>query len=269
MFKLHTVKTCFIRAFEEGFYIARFFMNAFIISCSFITVIPIKKFPDWNKNNLRFFCVTLPFVGCVIGLLWAFLFWILFSLTKISVNLKGVIMSLLTLAITGGLHMDGFIDSCDAIFSHRDLKKRLEILSDSHVGAFGVICCSGILILKCALFSELFTKFFDLRIFFVPVLSRIGLAILLNNLDFAKNDGLARSLGNSRNKKDNIFFIIMIILISIMNPVISTGFFLVLFSWSFFCVKIFNGITGDLLGAFVEISEVIILFSMVIEFCIS
>ena len=245
-----------------------FLWNSFLIALSFLTIFPVRKFPEWNKNNLRFFCLTLPFVGCVLGFAWIFVFYILFSFVKISCNLRGVFMTLLTLSFTGGIHMDGFIDTFDAVFSHRDLKKRLEILSDSHVGAFGVIFCSGILILKCALFSEIFSNNFESGIFFVPVFSRLGIAILLNNLDFAKNDGLARSLGEARNSKDNIFFVIMCIVSGFFEPVIFLGFLAVYFSWSNFCIKTFSGITGDLLGAFVEISEIIFLLSLVIKNCI-
>ena len=264
MINLREVKTFWAvegRNFK-GFQAARLIINALKISISFITIIPIKKYPDWNKDNLRFFCLMLPVTGMLIGVLWDLIILILGQTEGISNNLKGVIMTLLTLAITGGLHMDGLIDTFDAVFSHREIKRKLEILSDSHVGAFGVIFCSGDLILKSALFSEIMRM--KGNIFLIPVLSRLGMGILLNNLKFAKNDGLAKLLGSSRNKNDNLIFLIIVIFLSYFELKILICWILILIYWWNFSVKKFGGITGDLLGAFVEVSEVLILLFEVI-----
>ena len=44
------------------------------------------------------------------------------------------------LAVTGGFHVDGFMDTMDAFHSYQPREKKLEILKDSHIGAFSVIC---------------------------------------------------------------------------------------------------------------------------------
>ena len=177
-------------------------------------------------------------------------------------------MTLLTLSLTGGLHLDGFMDTCDAIFSHRDRETRLKILSDTHSGAFAVMGCVIILMLKSFLFAEIFShNFFTIAL--IPVYSRLGMGFLLNNMPFAKSDGLAVILGSSRNSHNNIFFaLIFIILISLSSKIILITFIIIFIIWKNICSKIFGGITGDLLGAFVEISEAFMLMGAVIEICI-
>lgn len=174
-------------------------------------------------------------------------------------------MMILTLALTGGLHLDGLMDTSDAIFSHRDRETRLKILSDTHAGSFAVMSCVIILMAKTLLFSELFalhTSHFTLIT--VPVYSRLGMSMILNNLPFAKSGGLAVILGSSRHKRDNILLLMMFVLLSVVSiKIIPAMMILCVTIHVIICVKIFGGITGDLLGAFVEASEVIMLFGVI------
>ncbi len=239
-------------------------INSFLIVLSFISIIP-APIPEWTPKNLRWFCVMLPIVGVIFGALWAAL-WSVLSWPGLSLLLRGFMMMILTLALTGGLHLDGLMDTCDAIFSHRDRETRLKILSDTYAGSFAVMSCVIILMAKTLLFSELFalhTSHFTL--FTIPVYSRLGMAMILNNLPFAKSNGLAVILGSSRNKRDNILLLMMFVLLSVVSiKIIPAMMILCVTIHVIICVKIFGGITGDLLGAFVEASEVIMLFGVII-----
>lgn len=240
-------------------------LNAFINALTFTTIIPFpsRLIPEWNKKNLRFFCLMLPVVGLLLSLLWL-AFWKILSRLPFSANLKGFMMTLLTLMLTGGLHLDGLMDTCDALFSHRDRETRLKILSDTHSGSFAVMGCVIIIVMKTLLFAEL-KNFSPL----IPALSRLGMGLLLCNMPFAKNDGLAVTLGSSRNRRDNSAFAVIFMTLSFMAGLcVSTVFAFCLAMHVIICVKIFGGITGDLLGAFVEISEVLMLLGKVIELCI-
>ncbi len=152
--------------------------------------------------------------------------------------------------------MDGFMDTCDAIFSHRDRETRLRILSDTHSGSFAVMGCVIILMAKTLLFAELVNP---QKFFIIPVYSRLGMAILLNNLPFAKSDGLAVTLGALRRRSDNFYLLAILLILGLVNAKIALIMMICAACWGIICVKIFGGITGDLLGAFVEISEVIML----------
>lgn len=188
----------------------------------------------------------------------------------VSSILRGFMMMTFTLLLTGGLHLDGLMDTCDAIFSHRDRETRLKILSDTHAGSFAVMGCMVIMIAKTLLFSELFRLSANISsIALIPIYSRLGMGVLLNNLPFAKSDGLAVMLGSSRNRLDNFTFLAIFIALSIVSiKIIPAMMILCLVLHVVICKKIFGGITGDLLGAFVEASEVIMLTGMVISGCI-
>ena len=239
-------------------------INSFLVVLSFISVIP-APIPEWTPKNLRWFCVMLPAVGVIFGGLWAVL-WHILSWPGLSAILRGFMMMLLTLALTGGLHLDGLMDTCDAVFSHRDRETRLKILSDTHAGSFAVMSCVIILTAKTLLFSELFalhTSHFTLIT--IPIYSRLGMSLLLNNLPFAKSGGLAVLLGSSRHKRDNILLLMMFWLLSIVSvKIIPAMMILCVIIHVIICVKIFGGITGDLLGAFVESSEIIMLFGVIL-----
>lgn len=207
----------------------------------------------------------LPIVGVIFALLWLMFFHVLGTFAGLSPLLRGFVMMILTLALTGGLHLDGLMDTSDAIFSHRNRETRLKILSDTHAGSFAVMACVIILMSKTLLFSELFThNINDYSLCFIPIYSRLGMSILLNNLPFAKSSGLAVILGSSRNRYDNIALAVMFLTLSILNMnIIPVILILCLIIHVLICMKIFGGITGDLLGAFVEASEVIMLFGVI------
>ncbi|MBR0248530.1 MAG: adenosylcobinamide-GDP ribazoletransferase [Synergistaceae bacterium] len=247
-------------------------LNSLIIAITFITIIPLpsRLIPEWNSRNLRYFCLMLPVTGLIFSLLWLICFQVLAMIPTVSSILRGFMMMTFTLLLTGGLHLDGLMDTCDAIFSHRDRETRLKILSDTHAGSFAVMGCMVIMIAKTLLFSELFRLSANISsIALIPIYSRLGMGVLLNNLPFAKSDGLAVMLGSSRKRLDNFAFLAMCMVISALSMnVIPATFILCLAVHVVICGKIFGGITGDLLGAFVEASEVIMLTGMVISGCI-
>ena len=215
---------------------------------------------------MRYFCVMLPVIGVIFGAFWLIFFRALGMIPGLSEILRGFVMMLATLALTGGLHLDGLMDTCDAIFSHRDRETRLRILSDTHAGSFAVMSCVIILMSKTLLFSELLARNINpSTLITIPIYSRLGMAILLNNLPFAKSNGLAVILGSSRHKRDNIFLVIMFVLLSVLSvKILPAMLILCVILHVLICLKIFGGITGDLLGAFVESSEVIMLFGVIV-----
>jgi adenosylcobinamide-GDP ribazoletransferase len=232
---------------------------------------------EWTKSRLRYFPVVLPLVGIVVGLMGMGFFASLLC-WKVSPVLRGVLMALFYLCLTGGLHMDGFMDTCDAVFSRQDRENRLRILSDAHSGAFAVMGCVVVSLLKAGIFSELFETYFPypemsvlVVLTMIPVYSRIGLGMLFY-LPFAREDGLARTLGGARVSRDRLVLAFVYVFLSVcavfslglkwaVIPLVSGVFF---WRYAFYCVKIFGGTTGDLMGAFVEISETSMLLALAV-----
>ncbi|ADM69133.1 Adenosylcobinamide-GDP ribazoletransferase [Paenibacillus polymyxa E681] len=115
----------------------------------FLTRLPVKAEIDFSPDLLKRSASYYPLVGVVIGIIvWGFA-----ALT--SMVLPPLPCAILTLVVwvwlTGGLHLDGWMDAADALFSYRSRERMLEIMKDSRVGAMGVIACVLLLMLKASL----------------------------------------------------------------------------------------------------------------------
>lgn len=110
-------------------------VKALFMCFGMFTSIPCPWRP-WDEDARDSMLVMLPGVGLVIGLLWLALAglgrWLL-------PGISAAILAALPWLLTGFIHLDGYMDTCDAILSWRPLEKRLEILKDSHTGAYAVV----------------------------------------------------------------------------------------------------------------------------------
>jgi adenosylcobinamide-GDP ribazoletransferase len=248
------------------------------IAFAFLTILPMPKV-KWTPVRLRYFPLALPLVGIAVGGLGAAFFGALSNYGRCLPGFSSALMTCFYLALTGGLHMDGLLDTCDAVFSRQDRETRLKILSDTHVGAFAAMGCAAALLSKTALFSDLFAVSRHFRLLdvpfllaFVPVYSRVGLGILLY-LPFAREDGLARTLGGTRLAGGCFFLIAVYTLLSVAlvsffqlrDAIVPLTGAVLLYFYGRYCVRTFGGITGDLLGAFVELSEIAMLAALAVE----
>jgi adenosylcobinamide-GDP ribazoletransferase len=119
----------------------------------FLSRLPVKAELDFSPDLLKRSASYYPLVGVVIG----FIVWCFAAL--VSLVLPPLPSAVLTLAVwvwlTGGLHLDGWMDAADALFSYRSRERMLEIMKDSRVGAMGVIACVLLLMLKASLLYTL------------------------------------------------------------------------------------------------------------------
>lgn len=121
-------------------------IRSFLIAFSTYSRIPVPQV-EWTEENRRYSMCFFPLVGLVIGLaVWGW--FALCAKLGIGPFLRGAAAALLPLLISGGIHMDGFMDTLDALASWQPPEKRLEILKDSHTGAFAVMGCAGYLLLS-------------------------------------------------------------------------------------------------------------------------
>ena len=110
---------------------------AFFMAWGMFLAIPCP-FPRWREDARSKMLVCLPLIGLVSGGLWALGVWVLRRLA-LPAALSALLIAAFPWLVTGFLHLDGFMDVCDAILSRRDLATRQKILKDSHCGAFSVI----------------------------------------------------------------------------------------------------------------------------------
>ncbi len=101
--------------------------------------IPMPRL-DWESESRKYTLYAFPLVGIAVGifeLLWLWMSQVL----DLHTILTGAVLAALPIWVTGGIHLDGFCDVCDARASHQSRERKLEILKDSNVGAFAVIHC--------------------------------------------------------------------------------------------------------------------------------
>jgi adenosylcobinamide-GDP ribazoletransferase len=131
-------------------------LHGCIAAFQFLTRLPIPVRIDYTQQVFRRSVVFYPMAGAVIGLIVAAAGAALdgvFPALPLS-----VILLVLWIGLTGGLHLDGLMDTADGILSHRSREQMLEIMKDSRVGAMGVIVCVLHLMLKVSLLYTLLDK---------------------------------------------------------------------------------------------------------------
>jgi len=122
------------------------FIHAFFMSLGMFSAIPCPN-RFWDEKARRLMLVFLPMVGLVIGLIWYGLY-LLAQKADISLPLQAAALMLYPYLITGFIHLDGFMDTSDALLSRRPLEDKLRILKDPHTGAFAVISVA-VLFITC------------------------------------------------------------------------------------------------------------------------
>lgn len=240
-------------------------IQSVIIAFSMYSKIPMPRV-EWNEKNMRYAFCFFPWVGAVTGLVLFAAGSFIFSLSVTSI-LPAVVMTLIPIAITGGIHLDGLLDTIDALSSYGEREKKLEILKDPHAGAFAIVGCGCYLLWSLGIWSEV-SK--DLLPFIACqyVLSRSLSGLSVVSFKLAKNTGLAAAFQDgSKCKKVGITMVGYMILTSAvmlsLKPLLAI---LVLCSagacflyYKYISYRKFGGITGDLAGYFLQICELLML----------
>ena len=232
--------------------------------------IPVPQV-EWNEENRRYSMCFFPLVGLVIGLfLWGWL--ALCRCSGIGPLIRGAVAALLPLAITGGIHMDGYMDTTDALASWQPVEKRLEILKDSHAGAFAVMGCAGYLLLSAALYAEASPET-GIRLVGVFVLSRALSAFALVKMKKARNRGMLNDTAGAAEKKPVVFSCLIYSALCLTLWTVSGGWIAALcasvavlcyFLYQHMAYTQFGGITGDLAGWFLQVTELALTAAVVL-----
>lgn len=133
-------------------------MNGILLALQFFTAIPVKKELPLGRQEVTAMYVALPFVGAAIGLAMYTVSVLLLDVVHVGPLLAAVFVLLVGIILTGGLHLDGWADTGDAFFSYRDRAKRLEILDDPRLGAFGTMALVLLIVVKITLFNEILMR---------------------------------------------------------------------------------------------------------------
>lgn len=237
--------------------------NSFKIAFAMYSRIPMLR-ADWTKENMRYVMCFFPLIGVVIGALqygWSFLGPAL-SHGALLVSVGYVV---LPVVVTGGIHLDGFLDTADALSSYQPMERRLEILKDSHAGAFAIIVGISYFLLSLGVFSELGRE--EIGVLAGGyVLSRALSGLAVVSFPCAKNTGLVAMFSDAAQKSRVRLTMLAFILtgsIWVLEVQLKYGAAMLLGAALTFghyyhmSKKNFGGITGDLAGYFVQVCELV------------
>lgn len=238
------------------------------VTFSMYSKIPMPRF-EWQEDDMEHSLTFFPFVGAVIGTVNC----LLNSLSPfklIPVAIRIMLTILIPLVITGGFHVDGFMDTEDALNSYASKEKKLEILKDSHIGAFSVISLIKWLLAYAAAVSAVFlnekcTSKVMVIFGMTFVLSRglSGLTSLLFRK--AKETGMLYEETKNKQKGTVICLVVQLILaglvIIFMNViygiVVIMAYALYTLYYRLKIYKEFGGVTGDTAGFFLTTGEIV------------
>src|SRR4051794_31684633 len=128
-------------------YLMMKFLKGLLIDIQFFTAIPITRELPMDKDHLKKAVQAFPLLGIIQGLIYSAVFFLCHEFSPFSHLASSFLLWLLTILLTGGIHLDGWMDASDAYFSYQDREKRLEIMKDPRTGAFGVL--SILVLLSC------------------------------------------------------------------------------------------------------------------------
>lgn len=239
-------------------------LHSILLTFQFFTSVPIHKELPLTTKTVTGMLSFLPWTGAIGGSIGMLLAYSMTTYLGWSPLLTAFVVIVWMAIYTGGLHYDGLIDTGDAFFSYRDTEKRLEILSDSRVGAFGVMTFIFLLLGKLFVLHELFLlenpPFW--AIFVLPLLARVGMVLFFVTTPSSKESGLGYFFKQRTNQTTLIVSSILtmgltIVFVEQMIQFVVLIGGLCMFVWLYrrWALKHFNGLSGDLLGAFIEGAE--------------
>lgn len=246
-------------------------MKRFILILQFLTRIPINLDlgfdEDFHKSIVYF-----PLVGFVIGIL-LFLTGVA-SIQIFDTFVVSVLITLASVILTGGLHIDGLGDTFDAIYSNRDKERMLEIMKDSRLGTNSLLAILFLILLKIGFIYSLIRSGYLWTIIFMPVVARLGVITMMYKTVTPRKNGM----GNLFIGKATIgmfataiIYTVLLILISGKFAFMATNIDIIKVIVSIISVIVFanlfkkhiykkiDGVTGDILGCTIELSELLFL----------
>ena len=243
---------------------------ALLSAIRFLTSIPLPWGREASREEFVRSVGYYPVVGLLIGLILAGLSWLLgLFLPSAVVN---VLLIVALVVISGALHLDGFVDTCDGIGGHKTPEERWQVMHDSRVGGFGVIGACCLLLVKYISLNSVPQPLLMMTLVLMPVISRWAMVYAI----FAYPSARPSGLGKERKQATDWPRFIMATLITLAlaiglarlanityfylaGPAIMLGIWVIVIALGAYFKRRFSGLTGDTYGAINEVAEVCVL----------
>ena len=202
------------------------FFETILVAFGMFSRVPVPQV-EWNEKNRKYSMLAFPMVGLVLGLCW-FLIASLGRQFGLPSFLTGALLTALPVLVVGGIHLDGYADTVDALSSHGDKAKKLEIMKDPHVGSFAVIHLVIYFLLWFAACTVLAEKSAEVWLLagMTFVLSRSLSGLAVATFPMAKDTGLAKSFADEADKKTvrgGLIAVLVVLVLLFMAMDIASG----------------------------------------------
>ena len=236
------------------------------VSFSLYSKIPMPRF-EWKDDDMAHSLMFFPLVGALIAAL-LFALNAAEPLMALPVAVRIIASMLIPVAVTGGFHLDGFMDTEDALSSYASKEKKLEILKDPHIGAFAVIALVKYLLIYASAITAIFlSQKSGIRAVIILgmtfVMSRCLSGLTSISFKKAKKDGMLYEESKDRQILTRVVlwaFLAGALTASVLSDMLRAAAVAATFA---LCTVVyrkrayseFGGVTGDTAGYFLVTSE--------------
>ncbi len=243
---------------------------SFLAALRFLTIIPLPWRREPSQKEIGRSIIYFPVVGIIIGLILAGLNWLLSLILPSMVVNALVLVSLV--AISGALHLDGFIDTCDGLGVRKTPEARWQVMSDSRVGGFGIVGAILLVLVKYVSLNSIPDTLMTATLLLMPVASRWAMVYAIFACPYAKPSGLGTVFKQGASWPRFVIATIITLGVAIglarwanadyfylVSLVIMGGVWAVVLVIAAYLKRMFAGLTGDTYGAINEVAEVVVL----------
>jgi adenosylcobinamide-GDP ribazoletransferase len=235
---------------------------SFLAALRFLTIIPLPGRREVSPEALGRSIVYFPLVGVIIGLILVGLSWLLgLVLPSALVN---VLLVVALAALSGALHLDGFIDTCDGMAGGKTAEERWRVMEDSRAGSFGIIGVCLLLLVKYVALNAVPDSWLMPTLVLMPVISRWAMVYAVFAYPYAKPSGLGTVFKQGASWLRFTIATVITLVVAVILAQLS-GFIIMIAIWVIVVVMAvylkgrLGGLTGDTYGAINEVAEVCLL----------
>ncbi len=233
---------------------------SFLAAVKFLTIIPLWR--EASPGELGRSITYFPVVGVIIGLILASLNWLLGLLLPSSVVNALLIVCLVVLS--GALHLDGFVDTCDGVAGHKTVEERWQVMHDSRAGSFGIIGVCCLFLVKYISLNSVPETFLMTTLVLMPVVSRWAMVYAIFAYPYARPSGLGKVFKQGASWwrlaiATLITLVVVMVLARLTGVAIMVGVWVIVIVMAAYLKRKFSGLTGDTYGAINEVAEVCVL----------
>ncbi|MFC1977151.1 adenosylcobinamide-GDP ribazoletransferase [Chloroflexota bacterium] len=242
----------------------------FLAALSFLTIIPVPRRRETTPEEVGRSIVYFPVVGGIIGLILVGLNWLLDLF--LPPDLVNGLLIVSMVVISGALHLDGLVDTCDGIAGHKTVEARWQVMRDSRVGAFGVIGVFLLLLVKYVSLGSVPENWLMVTLVLMPVVSRWAMVYAVFTYPYARPQGLGKAFKQGTSWQGFVVATVIAMAVAIglarlanvtyfylAGLAIMFGVWIIVVATAAYLKRKFSGLTGDTYGAISEVAEVAVL----------